>query len=70
MRKARLDHNATMSIVKAAERLRVSRRTIYNYIKQKKLETKRIGESQRVFYRSIRALEQRWAVAARERENG
>lgn len=63
-----MDHNATLSIIGAADRLRVSRRTIYNYIKARKLETKRIGESQRVFCRSILALEQRWAAEERRRE--
>ena len=53
----------TVSIDKAAELLRVSRRTVYNRIKAGRLQTIRtIGGSQRVITDSLpQALPTRWA---------
>jgi excisionase family DNA binding protein len=56
MSRAAAHSSSTMTIQRAADVLRVSRRTIYNYIRDGKLVTKRVGDSQRVFDYSILEL--------------
>jgi len=52
----------TVSIMRAAVLLGVSRRSVYNYIKRGDLVTIRCGASQRVVAMSLENLARKWAV--------
>jgi len=52
----------TLSIDRAAELVQVSRRTIYNRIRDGRLDTVRVGRSQRLTIESLSRLPE-WVIA-------